>query len=105
MGGQLENGSVGVFPCQIVKPVASVHRKEAIKLSKKQKAKLQTVFNTIDGDGSGVVTKDELVVGFKALGMNLSAQDIKSLMHMVDEDNSGEINFDEFCEIFMHRMR
>ena len=38
------------------------------------------IFNEIDADGSGYITPDEVVVGFKKMGAILSPDDAKAIV-------------------------
>jgi calcium-dependent protein kinase len=51
----------------------------------------------MDINGDGVLTIDELKNGYKQVyNIELTEPEILDLMHKVDADNSGEIDFSEF---------
>ena len=61
---------------------------------------LMEAFDRFDDDGDGVLTRKELVQGLKATmesaGVKLSKQDEKELMHVLDSDGDGTIDYHEF---------
>ena len=54
------------------------------------------VFAVFDADGSGAIDGSELGSCLRALGQNLSEEELKELIMSVDEDHSGTIDFEEF---------
>jgi Ca2+-binding EF-hand superfamily protein len=46
----------------------------------------------------------ELKAAMKALGFDVSKEEIKKLLVSVDSDTSGEIDFDEFLQMMTGRM-
>lgn len=69
--------------------------------------KLRAAFRNVDLDDGGSITADELFAAFRKLGRNLSKQQVRELAKTVDQDESGEIEFEEFCllEIMLSGMR
>ncbi|KDP36080.1 hypothetical protein JCGZ_08724 [Jatropha curcas] len=60
------------------------------------------MFKTIDTDGSGQITFEELKVGLKRFGANLNESEIYDLMQAADIDNSGTIDYGEFLAATLH---
>jgi len=60
---------------------------------------LRTYFNSLDDDGSGAIGVDELEDPLIALGLVENRQQVASIVAMVDEDGSQQIEFDEFLSI------
>merc|ERR1712216_166809 len=54
------------------------------------------VFSVFDADGSGAIDGSELGSCLRALGQNLSEDELKELIMSVDDDGSGSIDFEEF---------
>ena len=54
-------------------------------------------FTLIDIDHSGCIDKHEFKQLLFQIGEKVSDSRVESLMHDVDQDGSGEIDFDEFC--------
>jgi solute carrier family 25 phosphate transporter 23/24/25/41 len=61
---------------------------------------LDQVFKAIDTDGSGHIAIDELEDAFRKLGHSVTRREIKQLLSQVDKDQSGSVDFQEFCEYF-----
>ncbi|CAL2050026.1 CBN-CAL-5 protein [Caenorhabditis brenneri] len=64
---------------------------------------LKAVFEELDVDGDGYITRSELRTAFQRMGHSLSDQDIKAIYRHVDQNNDGKINFQEFCEMMTRR--
>ena len=65
-----------------------------------------TLFESLDRDGSGFLSPDEVRDGLHRLGLNFSDQDFELLMHHVhfDENCDGEIAYEEFAKL-LHGVR
>lgn len=61
--------------------------------------KLKECFNHLDEDGSGSVGINELENPLIGLGFAETRQDILDMISSVDEDGSGQIEFEEFLQI------
>merc|ERR1711861_122345 len=48
------------------------------------------------GDGSGSIAEKELKVAMKALGFEPKKGEIEKLIHSVDDDGDGEMDYDDF---------
>jgi len=59
------------------------------------------IFNLFDKDGGGSIGADELESLLHALGKYPSPEEIEKLLAMVDEDGSGEVEFDEFLQLLI----
>lgn len=55
---------------------------------------MKAVFDELDVDGDGFVTRSELRTAFQRMGHNLTDSDIKAIYHHVDINNDGKINFE-----------
>jgi len=60
------------------------------------KDELKEAFDVFDKDGNGKITAQELADTMKALGENLTHEDIEFMMSEVDQDDDKEIDFVEF---------
>lgn len=65
-------------------------------LSNAQIERLHDVFKHFDTDGSGSIDVDELGEVFRAMGQDLSKDELDALMRQADDDGSGEMEFEEF---------
>ncbi|KAK3750704.1 hypothetical protein QZH41_005744 [Actinostola sp. cb2023] len=62
-------------------------------------------FSIFDVDGSGTITVDELEMVMKNLGEKVDRKELEQMVNEVDEDGSGEIEFEEFCEMMSKKMQ
>eukprot|EP00794_Sanderia_malayensis_P015187 gene15187-16753_t len=69
-------------------------------LSKREKTEFRKVFDLIDEDGSGKITKDEFSKLMKKLNQETSADNMDKMFNAADKDGSGAIDFDEFLATF-----
>ncbi len=59
-------------------------------------SKLWEAFCSMDADGNGVISSEELVLVMRELEEDVSPGHIRQLIDEVDLDGSGTIDFDEF---------
>uniref|UniRef100_A0A915A4Y5 EF-hand domain-containing protein n=1 Tax=Parascaris univalens TaxID=6257 RepID=A0A915A4Y5_PARUN len=64
---------------------------------------LKAVFEELDVDGDGCITRSELRTAFQRMGHTLSDTDIKAIYKHVDANNDGKINFQEFCQMMTRK--
>merc|ERR1712166_83104 len=69
-----------------------------------QKEEFKQAFYTFDNDGGGTIGREELAELLEALGENLTDDEIGRMMREVDEDGSGQIDFDEFLGMMAKKM-
>eukprot|EP00756_Hemistasia_phaeocysticola_P048891 Hpha_TRINITY_DN23305_c0_g1::TRINITY_DN23305_c0_g1_i1::g.96854::m.96854/K16465/CETN1; centrin-1 len=90
-----EGGSDAVLKAKI--------RAQGLKpLNSNQIQGLKECFDHFDTDGSGSIDSSELGEVFKAFGQEVSEEEIQRMLAEVDEDGSGEIEFDEFLMLMIH---
>ena len=65
-------------------------------LSKEIAQKHKEIFNAIDQDGDGRLTKDELIEGYKKVGCDYKPEEIEEILSHIDRDNNGYIEIEEF---------
>ena len=68
-------------------------------LNSEQLAEMQEVFDLFDKDGDGTINTHEFKVLFRCFGIKLNDEQILGLINEYDADGSGEIDFNEFCEM------
>lgn len=78
--------------CSVVSPTMSVST-----FSPEEIEELREAFNLFDKDGGGTIDVAELRAILDQRGKRMSDMELRKLMDMVDEDRSGEIDFDEVC--------
>ncbi|KAL9245488.1 hypothetical protein vseg_019134 [Gypsophila vaccaria] len=71
-------------------------------LSEEEIGGLKELFKMIDTDNSGTITFEELKIGLKRVGSEMTESDIRSLMEAADVDNSGTIDYGEFLAATLH---
>ena len=62
----------------------------------KEIEQLREVFNSIDTDRSGMISKQELTDAMKSNKLSMTDQQIKSIINEVDYFGNDEINYTEF---------
>lgn len=68
--------------------------------------RLRKIFQIIDVNGDGQLTKEELYDGLKKeLGEDVANKEINRIMHSLDNDNSGLIEFQEFLRASIDRSK
>ncbi|EKX52163.1 hypothetical protein GUITHDRAFT_102065 [Guillardia theta CCMP2712] len=65
------------------------------KLTEKFESALDA-FSKIDKDGGGTLERTEIAVGLFRLGIWLSPIEIEALMNVLDEDQGGDVSFQEW---------
>jgi Ca2+-binding EF-hand superfamily protein len=87
-------GSAGGDEFAMLKAKISAHGSKA--LTNEQIARLKEVFEHFDADNSGSIDSDELGNVFQSMGQDLSEDELKAMIAGVDDDGSGQIEFNEF---------
>lgn len=61
---------------------------------------MRKVFRSIDADGDGIITKEELMQAMNSdyLDLEVLNKDVNGLMRAIDLDNSGAIDYTEFIK-------
>ena len=57
------------------------------------------MFRSMDSDNDGVLTKKELAIGLRNIGMELSRGEMKNLWNTFDRDHSGSVEYKELYQI------
>ncbi|KAJ1696834.1 hypothetical protein LUZ63_005346 [Rhynchospora breviuscula] len=73
------------------------HRQHGISQQKRQE--IREAFDLFDTDGSGTIDAKELNVAMRALGFEMTEQQIEQMIADVDKDGSGAIEFEEFVQM------
>ncbi|KAL2498002.1 putative calcium-binding protein CML20 [Abeliophyllum distichum] len=66
-------------------------------LTQQKRQEIKEAFELFDTDGSGTIDAKELNVAMRALGFEMTEEEINRMIADVDKDGSGAIDFDEFC--------
>lgn len=87
-------------PERVQRAWLSKHGKtEFIDFGEDELAKLRSYFRELDTDGSGSIGLEELEQPLISLGLCKTRAEVKQIMDDVDEDKSGQIEFNEFLHI------
>ena len=57
------------------------------------------VFNLFDINGGGTIDAVELDSALKSVDIKLARGEIEDVLHVIDEDGNGEIDFEEFLAL------
>ncbi|KAH7421254.1 hypothetical protein KP509_13G048100 [Ceratopteris richardii] len=68
-------------------------------LTNQQISDLKEIFEKFDLDGDGSLTEQELGALLCALGLNPSAEQVTVILHNLDKNNNGFVEFSEFLEV------
>ena len=64
-------------------------------------SKLKAMFNQFDTDGSGVITKENIVTAMQKIGHSITQQELDNIMAEHDIEKNGVISYKEFKYIFL----
>ncbi|WJX65408.1 putative calcium-binding protein cml13, variant 2 [Trifolium repens] len=65
-------------------------------LTPQKRQEIKEAFELFDTDGSGTIDAKELNVAMRALGFEMTEEQIEQMIADVDKDGSGAIDYDEF---------
>ncbi|KAK3222270.1 hypothetical protein Dsin_009295 [Dipteronia sinensis] len=68
-------------------------------LTQQKRQEIKEAFELFDTDGSGTIDAKELNVAMRALGFEMTDEQINQMIADVDKDGSGAIDFDEFAHM------
>ncbi|XP_039831428.1 probable calcium-binding protein CML8 isoform X2 [Panicum virgatum] len=74
------------------------------KLTAQKRKEIKEAFDLFDIDGSGTIDARELNVAMRALGFEMTPEQINQMIAEVDKDGSGTIDFDEFVHMMTDKM-
>merc|ERR1712179_558420 len=57
---------------------------------------IREAFQVFDGDGNGFINRQELACVMGNLGIELSSEEVQSMIDEADQDGDGQINCEEF---------
>jgi len=84
---------------------SKIKAKKAVKpeLSEDQKQELREAFDLFDADKTGTIDLHELKVLMRALGFEVKKPEVIKLVHDVDPNNVGNVDYDHFLEIMSEK--
>merc|ERR1711981_768283 len=71
------------------------------KSNEQMEDEIKTAFLTFDADGSGYITKEELIETLTTMGDPVDEETIVGMIAEADLDGDGKINYDEFTKIML----
>ena len=89
------------------RPVRQTGRRQTrtrVELTEDQRLEIKEAFDIFDSDKSGSIDKHELRVAMRAMGFDVSKNEILEIMEAKDPDNTGSINFAAFQDIVGDKM-
>jgi len=66
---------------------------------------VESIFKRMDADGSGVLSKQEFVQALTAMELGLTRREINNIMFRVDQDDDGNIDYNEFVPFAFDLLR
>ena len=60
---------------------------------------MQKWFEKLDTSQDGSINKYEMIAALQLMGVDLRGDVVDRVMQTIDEDNSGEVGFEEFCTL------
>lgn len=66
---------------------------------------LKSVFDELDHDGDGEVTRTELRLGYDRLGRKMTEKEVEIFFSKADIDRDGKINFDGYIILYYFLLR
>ena len=66
---------------------------------KKQLNKLKKIFNKIDLNSDGKLSKEELNIAFKEAGIEMEKEELNKVIESIDFDGNGYIEYEEFIRV------
>eukprot|EP01070_Trichotokara_eunicae_P008135 Trichotokara_eunicae@DN5648_c0_g1_i3.p1 len=88
-----------------MKPSGGSSPKSKKKLSDQQVREYRHAFTLFDSDGNGTIDAADLAKLLRSMGEAPSDDEITELVHFIDADGSGEIDFEEFMTIMSTRIK
>mmetsp|Transcript_18854 Transcript_18854/g.35957 ORF Transcript_18854/g.35957 Transcript_18854/m.35957 type:complete len:440 (-) Transcript_18854:299-1618(-) len=79
--------------------LASRNKVQRFEFSYSQKRALRRWFDSMDADGSGDISVNELADALLSTGLTRQRVEAERLFYAVDVDGTGEIDFDEFLDV------
>ena len=77
------------------------HRLTTVANNGQEEYVLRDIFRTFDLDKSGYLTLNEMAGLLAKLGVAVNEKELLALMREMDSNNSGVIEFEEFCQFMV----
>ena len=73
-------------------------------LTPEAKKEIDEVFDLFDTDKSGTISRHELKVGLRAMGFNVSTQDVEAIFKEKDVEENGYLVYKQFREVISEKL-
>ncbi|KAK4367741.1 hypothetical protein RND71_011533 [Anisodus tanguticus] len=87
------------YHCEVASVTRKISRRETRNrhpgLTQQKRQEIKEAFELFDTDGSGTIDARELNVAMRALGFEMTEQQVDQMIADVDKDVSGAIDYDE----------
>lgn len=77
----------------------------SVNLTKEEEKEFREIFNLVDRDKGGSISKSELAQLMDTLAINASQQEIDLMIGEIDKNNDGEIQFEEFVAVMSRKVQ
>jgi len=68
-------------------------------------SKMKRIFQALDKNLDGSITKEEIISGLSRLGMPNANAEADRIFNQIDMDGDGEIEFNEWCKATMNKRK
>lgn len=76
-----------------------------VNLTKEEEREFREIFNLVDRDKGGSISKNELAQLMDTLSINASQQEIDLMIGEIDRNNDGELQFEEFVAVMSRKVQ
>ncbi|CAM9789759.1 unnamed protein product [Ascophyllum nodosum] len=73
-------------------------------ISSQELAEFREIFDLVDRDGGGTVTKEELGQLMGTIGIEATPEEVDLMIDEIDQNNNGEIDFEEFVAVMSRKV-
>jgi len=73
-------------------------------LTEEEINEFREIFNLVDKDGGGTISKDELAELMDTLGIEATAEEIELMISEIDSSGDGLIDFEEFVAVMSRKV-
>lgn len=73
-------------------------------LTEEEISEFREIFNLVDRDGGGTITKEELGELMDTLGIDATGEELDLMINEIDSSGDGQIDFEEFVEVMSRKV-